>query len=83
MIQEGIGPIEDVRSEFLHTTIEILLDPRLDGASIHRSNVLALKWHSVLAGVEHTVVVHGLLQTIILPAKEVISVSAVTFVIIV
>jgi len=64
-------------------SIQVLLDSALDLALIHRLNILALQRSSILTCLKHAAVVHSLLQTVVLPAKEVISVGTVAFVVIV
>jgi len=53
-----------------------LLDFALDLARVHRGHCLRLERSSVLAGIEHARVVHGLLERVGLPAESVISVSS-------
>lgn len=54
------------------------MDCLLYGALVHGGNGLALERPSVLASIEHAARVHGPLQGISLPAKQVISVGSVS-----
>ena len=59
------------------TAIDSLLDKVLDGALVHGGDVLRLERLAVFAGLEHALVVHGLLERIALPAEQVVGVGSV------
>ena len=58
------------------TAVKLLVHHGIDLAGVHGANGLRLERSAVLAGVEHAGRVHGALQRIALPAKEVVGVGA-------
>jgi hypothetical protein len=65
------------------TSIDVLIDRALHLTRVHRTDRLTLQRLPVLTGLEHAFVVHGLLQRVVFPAKEVISMCTIALVVIV
>jgi hypothetical protein len=63
------------------TSINVLVDRRLYYTLVHGSNVLALERLLVLASLEHAAIIHGLLQAVVIPYEDVISMRAVPLVV--
>lgn len=65
------------------TSIKVLINSTLDSALVHSRHGLALKWPAILTRLEHAARIHCLLQRVVFPAEEVVSMRAVSLVVIV